>query len=287
MLTTFESLRPKNIGRILDDSFRLCRNHWVTFSLITVLPYLVAFGAYHLMWLLEYYRFISFNWGPTLINLRLFGVGLLLLRAGDLAFLMWAGLVYLFPAGALIWATSEAYLGRSLKAKEAFRVGFKRYLPLLGCSFFMVAIIGSGILLLIVPGIIWALWFVLAPWAVVLENLSPVGALRRAKRLIQGHVWRVVLIGIVLGIVLIAMTSFASHLYYQGARLFLQTVRGELPGQWPVWIFAVAMFLAAPISMFISWFVLGAGTILYYDLRVRKEGFDLELRAQELLAQPR
>jgi hypothetical protein len=50
-----------------------------------------------------------------------------------------------------------------------------------------LAIIG-GLILLIIPGLIFAAWFSLAPYVVLEEDAKPIEALKRSKDLVSGHV---------------------------------------------------------------------------------------------------
>lgn len=272
-------LEPKDIGGIVDESFRICRENFVRFLAITGIPGLVAMAPSVLMWWLDYYNVISFDWGAYIFYIRTFDIGGP--RIGELLFYIWSSL-YLPSLGALMWVISELYLGRKVSVRESYRFLGKNFWSLTGSLFLMAVIIGSGFLLLIIPGFIFMVRFILTPWAVGLEGITPTSALARAKRLSEGNFWRMVLIGIILCIILITMTLIAQRLYYGYGRIFLETIKGEIPHRWPNWILIIAMFLAWGVTIFGSWLVITIGTVFYYDLRIRKEGFDLEMKAKEL-----
>lgn len=50
--------------------------------------------------------------------------------------------------------------------------------------------VGLGLLLLIVPGIIFALMFAFAPLIVIDRGLDPIEALKESKRITEGHRWQ-------------------------------------------------------------------------------------------------
>jgi hypothetical protein len=52
-------------------------------------------------------------------------------------------------------------------------------------------IVVAGILLAVVPGIVFFVWFALAGPVVKLERRGPVDALRRSRQLVRGSFWRV------------------------------------------------------------------------------------------------
>ncbi len=71
-------------------------------------------------------------------------------------------------------------------------------------------IVFGGALLLIIPGIIWAVMFSLAPLISIFEKRSAVEALKRSKALIQGHWLDVFWRGLLLGLSVAAVTIVVS-----------------------------------------------------------------------------
>jgi hypothetical protein len=100
--------------------------------------------------------------------------------------------------------------------------------------------------------------------AVLLEGLGPVAALKRSWQLSDGcrtHVFWTLLLSWILYFVLYVIATTV------GMTMFTPTIT--------VIIAAVAIVLVYPFLAVVS-------TLLYYDLRVRKEGFDLEVMSREL-----
>ena len=133
---------------------------------------------------------------------------------------------------------------------------------------------GAAIALLLIFGIV-ATFFLAASWLIApavatLEGTGPVTTLRRSWQLSGGHRWRVlglllllivlqIIIGVLLSAVLLA--TFAAD---TATRTVLQQV-----------VNLAVNVLWAPIQ----W---ATFTVLYYDLRVRKEAYDLQLAAEAL-----
>jgi len=109
-----------------------------------------------------------------------------------------------------------------------------------------------------------------SPAVLILESAGPVAALRRSWGLSDGHRWRIlglILLLIVLQAVLSSLLSFvivASFITDQVVQLVVQQAVNLL-----------ATIAWAPVY----W---GTFAVLYYDLRVRKEAFDLQLAAEAL-----
>ena len=147
-----------------------------------------------------------------------------------------------------------------------------------------IAFIIFGILLVItgLAVVIWigVHWFA-AAYAVVLEGKGPIAGLGRSWNLVRGSWWRVLGITLLVGIIAIFAGFVIAlpvgvivglALWAAGAEGAVWTLIGSLPG-------AVATVLVTPFAYI-------AGVLLYFDLRVRKEGFDLDALAAETSGRP-
>ncbi len=220
--------------------------------------------------------------------------------------------------GAMANAIARRYLGQPVSVLEAYNFGARRLSALLivgvlvGILTIVVAVVLGGIyfgglflmvsvattqsgaraavaailalllmlLLLIVAVIVFAmiaLRFLFVTQAVVLEDHGPLEALGRSWKLIGGSFWRVlgivVLLMILVQIVVwipVIIISMVLSLMLGGAADPLQNYL--LRQSITLLTTYAAQILVLPIS-------LSAYTLLYYDLRVRKEGYDLQLRA--------
>lgn len=135
---------------------------------------------------------------------------------------------------------------------------------------------GVALLILVVPAILFAVVVVYTRWlfaapTVILEKLGPVQALRRSWRLVRGSTGRVfgitLLVGLITGILSAAVGALLSVVTQAGddnLRLILEQLAALL----------VAV-LIQPISFIVV-------VLLYYDLRIRREAFDIEMLAATL-----
>jgi hypothetical protein len=110
--------------------------------------------------------------------------------------------------------------------------------------------------------------------AVVVEGRGPVDALRRSWRLVRGSYWRVLGIMLLLLLLLYILIGVPTGI----AGVVIQLVFPD-----PVRHFAMRQSLSTLVGYLSQIVVLPlqlvAYTLLYYDLRVRKEGYDIELLA--------
>jgi hypothetical protein len=89
-------------------------------------------------------------------------------------------------ANAVIIASYRSLNGGKPNIKESFLAGFRGFLPVLWVSILRGLIIIGGLLLFVVPGIIWSIRYSLAVQAAVIEGKRGMDALHRSKDLTRG-----------------------------------------------------------------------------------------------------
>ncbi len=242
-------LRPLSAGEVLDVSFGVYRAHFVplvTIAAITrALPDSLAI-------------FVEAS-GGIAQNL-------------PLGFLQLVCSVALSMIGvaATTSIVSDAYLGRSMQAMEAVRNATGMLGRLLVVSIGSTILIFAGLILLLIPGLIALSGLALASVVVVLEQRTGMDALQRSWDLTKGFRRKVLL---VIGIALVFLIV---PTMVMGVVSAIATASIE-PNLW-------VMVGSSVLSIFIFPFLYVATVVLYYDIRVRKEGFDLELLAGDVPA---
>jgi len=202
-------------------------------------------------------------------------------------------LLSVVQAAALTYAIGQRYLGRAETIGDAYSKGV-RALPRLLVSAIVVVVafaVVIGVVAVVVAlsasalavvAVILGLvgFFFVLPWAflslafvtpaIVLEGLGPVAGIKRSFQLVDKARWRTLGLWFLMGII-------ASLLGIIFSIIFLASFVAE-----PT-LSAVLQTAATVASGSISGPLLyGALTILYYDMRVRKEAFDLQLAAEAL-----
>lgn len=250
------TLRPLTVGEILDTSFTLYRRHFAALATVA----LVCTGL------------------PLVLRLFLEAGGGFMSNL-SLAFLYGLSLVVLnlIATGATVFIVSESYLGRPITAREALHRATPYIGRILVCSMIMGFTIMLGFFLLVVPGVILATGLALAIPSVILEPRSASAALSRSWELTRGSRWRIFALAFTLLILLyvpvVAITGLLA--------VVLPQASGERFGPASVSTVA-AIAIGGVVQMFIYPLFYCVLTVTYYDLRVRKEGFDLELLASTL-----
>jgi len=110
------------------------------------------------------------------------------------------GLAYgVLVSGPVDYGVAYAYLkaarGDKLEIKDMFEA-FKNYWNAVLASLLVFVIIAIGLVLLIVPGIIFACKLVFTPYLVVDRKMAVIEAIKESWRMTGGHAWKVFLIGL-------------------------------------------------------------------------------------------
>jgi hypothetical protein len=296
-------MKPMGVGEILDRSFRLLRQCFWLFFIIIFIPqavfFVVNFGLQPLhSGDITLHRSLSMWAG--------FGISALL-----------AGLIFLvlqfWAQGALIHAVSETYLGHGTSVRTSYGAMQNRLGRLIGTMilwsilvfgipalFGMIAafvvpslaMAGLGGLftgLIVLVAVILAVWifttlflnWILADKVVVLEGLGWMKALRRSKELMKGRTepgfWKsiktkaslIIVVGVIIGI--------GIHFLFQLPGVLLGIV---FPGG--ILTMAIQGILNSAAASLGTVYAAIAMILFYYDIRVRKEGFDLKMMAEKL-----
>ncbi|MBI2062359.1 MAG: hypothetical protein HYT64_01580 [Candidatus Yanofskybacteria bacterium] len=73
---------------------------------------------------------------------------------------------------------------------EYIKLGLKKFWPYAWIIFLTSFLVLGGYMLLIVPGIMFSIWFGLAFYALIIEDRKGMGALLRSKHLVSGKFWK-------------------------------------------------------------------------------------------------
>lgn len=264
------------VGDILDEMIRLFRQNFLTFigiaavlqvplGILQSLQFAILGPAlYDFPYLAT---FDEIDWGPFVLwSLSSLVLGLFSLFA------------YVVIDAALTGAISQRYLDRQISVGGSYHLALSSFWRVLGASILVSIVV--GVLLITIIGIPVAV-FLAVRWALCVQAIVIGGqgfGLSRSSGLVKGTWWRV------FGILIVAM--IIQYLVYILPSALVGAIVGLVgsivaPGSFLVTnmvssvIGMILGIVAAPIIPIIS-------TLLYYDLRIRKEGFDLEMLNEQL-----
>jgi hypothetical protein len=180
--------------------------------------------------------------------------------------------------GACFRAVASAYLGERTGWRESLAFAVKRFPSLLWITILTGLLALLGAIACIIPGIyLWVAFSVAVP-AMMTEGVRGRKALGRSRRLVKNFWWRtfaVALLGYILTGILSSVIS--------GLILGLAAFNTSLDSTTGI----VANVIAQTVSKVLTTpFVAAFVTVLYFDLRVRKEAFDLQLLARRIGVEP-
>jgi hypothetical protein len=185
------------------------------------------------------------------------------LIAGAVAFGLFMLVVSPIVSAAITHAISEAYLGRAVSYGDSLSVGLKLLIPLTGTAFLMFLILIPAFLLLVIPGLYLAFAYMLVNQVIVIEGSTGWSALKRSHELTKQHMLRVVAVSVV-SYAIMSLLSIA-----------LQLVSNQI-------LPYAGFILDSLVQAVTTTYVAAALIVLYFDIRCRKEAFDLVHLAQRL-----
>lgn len=302
-------------SQVLDRTFHLYRNNFWLFAGISALPPAVLLLGQTSVFLIAFIPAPQTNF---FASSALFVVGMIFMIVLYL-------LALALATGATVYAVSRVHLGHSVKIGESYRVvrpvswriarivlsvflrfagAFLLTMMIIFLLPFLFRLADRGILTpplstivmwvggivmvaAIIAGVIWSLRlycsYQLAVPACVLENLRAVDCLKRSRFLSKGKGVQRILLVLFLSALLTYALSLAFSLPLFVLAAFSVFERGAaLAIPMAIWQYVsgfVAGTLAAPVATI-------AVALLYYDERVRKEAFDLQLMMEAIGQQP-
>jgi len=277
-------IRPMNFGEILDGALMIYRRHFGLFLKLA----LAALSVPVLLFVYFGLRAVSeVMVNPVRTLLFLFPVGILYYIA---TLVLTAGTIRII---------SDSYLGRAPRLQDALALGISKILPLIAVGLGKAIVLGlimvgagavAGIfgavlkgsalgVLLIVTFVCVALWFtifvacgygVTTPVVVLEELSSSFDAFSRSWDLTRNFKLKV------LGLAVVAFL-LCNFLPSQVLQAIANAVMRTAPAA-GIALTALAVILPLILAPVIAAVI----TLMYYDLRVRREAFDLQVLGQRL-----
>lgn len=202
-------------------------------------------------------------------------------------------------AALVVFANHAINQGEALSLTEAYRRGRPYIWRLVGISLLAVLIVAAvalvgaliglitpmAIFLVAIPVALVVIWFILAPYAAVSENLSVTESFRRSRQLVSRRFWTVV--GYFLLILVVAFIGYFTVSFVLG--ILTGVLSFALPssafGTQFGTVQAIIQLFVGLISPFATGFFAACYSVLYWQLRIYHEGIDLKAEAEAILGQ--
>jgi hypothetical protein len=178
---------------------------------------------------------------------------ILLIIGGLLSFVL-----SMISQAVMVHASFQAMRMRPVNVGESLRVGLARVVPVFLLAILMGFLGGLAFLLLIVPGfIVMTMWFVSTP-ACVVERTGPWTSMKRSAALTKGHRWKVFGLLLLLVLLSVIVAGLLQLVLMQVGSTILVLLGTLLWGALWTAYYSIAVVMT------------------YHDLRVAKEGIDIE-----------
>ena len=236
------ALRPRSSTELVDAAFQVFRRSPVQF--------IVAAALVYVPWLVIQLTFDLEITGDRIPGLDVLGINFL------------AGVaVYVILGGVITLMARDVYFDHPPDVGAAFRTVGARILPLLGVSLVVLITTFVALIFLIIPALYPLSRFFAARQAVVLEKAGIGTALSRSSTLSAGVKWHILNTLLLAGLLTFAVMF--------GTTLVTQLIPSRV----------VMRTLLTIVTVCVKPFFSIAETLLYYDVRIRKEAFDIEYLA--------
>jgi hypothetical protein len=275
-------MRPLSVGDILDETLVIYKRQFVAF--ITLTGVVVVPTALLTLVMLGLLSLVSGSLDSGAVTPE---AGIML-GVGAVAFTLPVTLVTLIGrllAGVVaVKVSADILLGRPVDIWESYRLAIKRLGPLTLAGL-LVSIVTGAAGLCFPVAIFFALsWGLIIP-VIVLENPGGVEAMRRSWNLMRGRRWQLLVCTMVIGVIASILVGIPVALFAMVAGVWMAVSASSLttPGGPLVIQVGQVVFQALGETLFlaIGYIIM---TRFYFDARVRKEAFDLELRLDQRLA---
>ena len=274
-------LRPLGVGEILDVGIKIyLRNALTLFKIVVfvVLPAQILVNLIEISALPSNVTLSSGSAGPLGGTFTQYGPvsrhDRNVLLIGFISAFVLQFVAGRFAQAGCFRAIADAYLGEEVGWRSSLRFALGRLPAIVWMTVLAGILTVLGFILLIVPGVYLYVAFTVAVPVLLVEGAGPWRALRRSRQLVRGR-WLGTLGVSVVGSLLVSVVSLAISGLLVGVA-FANPSRNTVTG------FVLNTLAATLGSMIATPAAAAFVTVLYIDLRVRKEGFDLLLLARGL-----
>jgi hypothetical protein len=278
-------LRPLPLGELLDETFKLYRQH---FNVIAGVAVAVILPNLILSLVSGEYRANPFTYLQQVIQNANDPVALQAIQDRQAQYsssplylltIVVAILMVPFTHGALYRAATSLAAGNPETIGSALAGTARRYFAIWGIILLAGCVAAGGILIITIPVVIWVLvrWSVATP-ALFAEGIGPVKSLGRSWKLVQDNWWRTVGIVIVVAI-MVGLIELALAALFGGIATVVPGLSDDIRA-------GLVTSVVTLVDAVVSAITPIAITMLYLDLRVRKEGLDLDQLARQAASGP-
>lgn len=247
-------LRPRSATELVDAAFQVYRRAPVQF--------MVAVAAVYVPWLVIRLVFDLNIVAPTPGAMAAIDLNQIFLIA------VVAVAIFVLAGGVTTVIASSVYLDRPVDVLAAFGQVLRKFVPMVVATLMVVVFGVIGLMLFVIPAFYVIARFFAVRQIILLEDTGVGRAMRRTSSLSAGKKWHILATLFFVAVITLAIDAGVSMLI------------ARVPSQ------VLVNLVSTAVAVVIGPLFGIAETVLYYDLRIRKEGFDVEYMAGATVAVP-
>src|ERR1700683_3990101 len=307
-------LRPLGLGELIDRTFTLYRNHFWLFCGVMVVPECFSVLV-TVLWTLSpaarsFQNMTAKPPADPITALSAMASGFSVLFFVYLAHM----LIYVVAIGAVTYVVADVYLRRPASIQTAYQQALRRAGAVIGLCLLLGAIafvlylaaaivgalmgaivagVGGAVLggavgrvigpiaavllfmTILLGGLALAAWvllrFAVSMQILLIEERGVFDSLNRSGQLTSGHRWR-----IFLGVLITALIAVALSAALTMPLIVMTTTHALRSEMIPMWLQLVTAFASGLSGVITGPLLAITMALIYFDLRIRKEGFDIE-----------
>lgn len=260
----FDWQTPKpqfEVGRVLGRTFTAIKNNWLKFSLLSIL---IAGLPMFLIGLFPY--FINGAEG-VLADGGMSDTAIM----GTIAASVVGGIVYIIVSvmlqSILVHACFKDFAGETVSIKASAKTALKMLFPVIGIMILYTFGIMMGFVLLVIPGVLLMLGWMIAVPVLLVEKRGVTESLGRSWELSKGYKRWILLILVILTVISLVLTTILTFISVPFGDPNTAAFTGGSLTFWLVYasMSAIAQALAVMINA-------SAAAAIYYEIRDLREG---------------
>ena len=265
------SLRPLSVGEILDAGIKVFTRHWKPLASIVAIVTGPVYVVYVLLLASIDDELLDFSTTFSTSGTNDTDASTTVIVGFALSYLL-LFITILLAFVACFKAVSDAWLGSTPSISRSLRFALRRSFSAGVTGVVAGVVVMLGFIACLLPGIWIAVAWCLCLPALLFERIGPLKALGRSFSLIK-HRWWASFVLVLVGNLLVSIIGGVIQLGLVG---IADAVSSD-----NTIVLAIAQMIGSTASAAVTYPYLAAVlTILYFDQRVRKEGFDLQLQAE-------
>lgn len=174
-----------SLGKTLSFSMEILIRNFGLLLTLTLIPLLPTFIS-QMIYAPKLSLMVRTGQGLPMGHAPSLSIGMVLLAVLWVVFAM---VTYMWSAASTALIVQQSVLDRAVSPKDILKAAIPCILPGVGTGLLCAVILFGWSLLLVIPGIIFALYYIFIVEAVALRGVGFMDALRYSRNLVKGHWW--------------------------------------------------------------------------------------------------